>query len=944
MNPNNSICSDLTYNQIGNFHDVINYYLNTNNNMPPDFDWIAYRSLNPDLNHITNYKDAIKHYKNHGMRQQRSFRFSNSAEPKKTTSKEESISDIPVDFDWLAYRSLYPDLKHINSLQDAIKHYINHGKRQNRQYKFATKKINSEKLSIDPNRMDYSNLTPTQIKDLKDGAYTYLNRKSSVPDDFDWIAYRSLNPDLTQIKCYQDAVKHYKEHGFRESRTYKSKDKLADHINLPQSLSSKINNIDLPEDILADKTPPAIIDQQTIFIPTNQPPISTTNQPPISTTDRLQSIHSLSNESKKIESLPEDQSLVIPYDFNWLAYRSLNADLRHINSAQEAIRHYREHGKRQNRVYKFTQNKTTKYPDLTDQNNNKNENEIPSDFNWIVYRSIHPDLKYINNQQQAIKHYVEHGKREGRAYVQTGQTPSLKTTQQSSIKHSPLNVIELPAIINEPKNLNQPLVLTPQIPKILPILPQNKLPVLPMNIDLVSNMRNKSNPKIISNSRISAGFIPNIIHFVYGFKIQTEEFELFKYIAIKSAISVNKPDKVYFYYKHEPFGKWWDLIKPYLILELVEPPKQIYGNKVTHFAHQSDVVRLKMLNERGGIYLDIDTICLRPLTEFLKYDFVMGIQGNNYGLCNAIMMAKPNTEFGKQWHQAYQNFNPSDWDYHSVILPLKLSKAIPITILANDMWFYPLGDPIAKIMFTSDLNLAECRKIFKNSYCIHLWESWSLPKLKEISETSIIKYNSLYNIIGRKYVINKFSIVMVTCNSYQIVKQCIDSLTKILERSDVEEIIIFDNNSTENELLEYLKNLPNLNNKFKVTLYPENVGMLEAKIRLFEKSIGSLICSIDSKLNCFHSEFLDLIIEHFHDESIGLIVPNGSYFENNYPTNLKKEYQIVDKSIDMLTGPCHIFKNDLKYFQIKLDSNYGKSETSDFSLKIRNLGKNAIII
>ena len=38
--------------------------------------------------------------------------------------------------------------------------------------------------------------------------------------------------------------------------------------------------------------------------------------------------------------------------------------------------------------------------------------------------------------------------------------------------------------------------------------------------------------------------IPNIIHFVFGLKEQTEEFELYRYIAIKSAYDVNKPDKI----------------------------------------------------------------------------------------------------------------------------------------------------------------------------------------------------------------------------------------------------------------------------------------------------------------------------------------------------------------------------------------------------------------
>ena len=56
--------------------------------------------------------------------------------------------------------------------------------------------------------------------------------------------------------------------------------------------------------------------------------------------------------------------------------------------------------------------------------------------------------------------------------------------------------------------------------------------------------------------------IPNIIHFVYGFKKQTEEFDLYKYIAIKSAHDINKPDK--------------KTMKQDLMMFLLKDPLQLY--------------------------------------------------------------------------------------------------------------------------------------------------------------------------------------------------------------------------------------------------------------------------------------------------------------------------------------------------------------------------------
>ena len=177
--------------------------------------------------------------------------------------------------------------------------------------------------------------------------------------------------------------------------------------------------------------------------------------------------------------------------------------------------------------------------------------------------------------------------------------------------------------------------------------------------------------------------IPNIIHFIYGFKEQIEEFELYRYIAIKSAYDVNRPDKIYFYYYYEPFGYWWDKIKHLLILEKINPPNKIYDNKIHHYAHKADIIRLEKLIEHGGIYLDIDTICLKSFSNILHYDFVMGVQNNSdntkeYGLCNAVILSKPNSNFALKWLESYKTFRSKGrdeyWDEHSVLKPLALSK------------------------------------------------------------------------------------------------------------------------------------------------------------------------------------------------------------------------------------------------------------------------------
>ena len=71
-------------------------------------------------------------------------------------------------------------------------------------------------------------------------------------------------------------------------------------------------------------------------------------------------------------------------------------------------------------------------------------------------------------------------------------------------------------------------------------------------------------------------------------------------------------------------------------------------------AHRADVLRLQLLIEHGGVYLDLDFLVLKPLSPLLHgpKDFVIGREGATsdggfHGLCNAVLLAKPNASFAK---------------------------------------------------------------------------------------------------------------------------------------------------------------------------------------------------------------------------------------------------------------------------------------------------------
>lgn len=254
--------------------------------------------------------------------------------------------------------------------------------------------------------------------------------------------------------------------------------------------------------------------------------------------------------------------------------------------------------------------------------------------------------------------------------------------------------------------------------------------------------------------------IPNIIHFVFGLdrSFGDRPFSIVHYIAIKSAFEINKPKNIFFYYKYEPIGYWWEKVKFENLVTpiLISVPRQVYGNKLYHYAHKSDVVRLMILLKYGGIYLDIDTICVKPLTEMLNYKVVMAKEmyfGEVHGLCNAVILSESNSIFLKSWLASYVHFRSKGrdefWAEHSVRVPLKIAELHPtnIHIEPEEKFFYPSYFPDQL-----ELLFKQCRN-FPEAYVIHLWESLSYKKYLEPLTIEIIKkVDTSYNVLARKYL------------------------------------------------------------------------------------------------------------------------------------------------------------------------------------------------
>lgn len=269
----------------------------------------------------------------------------------------------------------------------------------------------------------------------------------------------------------------------------------------------------------------------------------------------------------------------------------------------------------------------------------------------------------------------------------------------------------------------------------------------------------------------------NVYHFVFGLKPQTEPFHLAYYLCLASCLQVNRPERIYFHYKHEPYGYWWDRIKPSLVLNQVDTGSfleaYVYRDKAVaqyRYAHLSDIVRLEMLQQHGGIYADIDTLFVNPVpASFFDEHCILGRErvdtntaaGSAAGgsLCNAWIAAEKGAEFIRLWLENMEAGFDGSWSAHSTFLPYSLSRNYPALLhVEPEHAFYKF-----------DWTPEGIRNIFRRNrtadaadiYSIHLWSHlWWDRRRKDFTrfcnEDLTVNYlqfsNATYASLARRFL------------------------------------------------------------------------------------------------------------------------------------------------------------------------------------------------
>lgn len=219
--------------------------------------------------------------------------------------------------------------------------------------------------------------------------------------------------------------------------------------------------------------------------------------------------------------------------------------------------------------------------------------------------------------------------------------------------------------------------------------------------------------------------VPKFVHFIYGLDSDSvPEFGFLQWLSIVSSYASIRPSRIFFWHRAEPKGEWWERARPFVTdLREARDVVEVFGNPVTNYAHKADILRLEILIEHGGIYLDSDFVVWKSFDHLLESDCVLAHEGERgwVGLGNSAIIARPASKFLLRWLDAYKDFDGREWNRHSIVMPKLLAFKYPreVRVLGYDPFFWPLwNEDGLQRMYTEKVH------DFENAgLANHLWES-----------------------------------------------------------------------------------------------------------------------------------------------------------------------------------------------------------------------------
>jgi hypothetical protein len=250
--------------------------------------------------------------------------------------------------------------------------------------------------------------------------------------------------------------------------------------------------------------------------------------------------------------------------------------------------------------------------------------------------------------------------------------------------------------------------------------------------------------------------VPNIVHFLF---FGISELSFVDAVCVLAAFKNQHPETIYFHTDVEKFtGHYWEKLKstPGLTIKILKVtlPDKIFGQKFStayHRWHAGDVLRIKILMQYGGIFLDNDSYVVKSLDKFRKYEMTLGWPEGQY-LGTQVLVAHKDARFLRLWLETYRQYYPDRWYFNAGEKPTR-----------EVLWFKPELVHRVKTLFgvhglSDELYRTESWSEWRDYYAIHLlirhrWyldSFWNMLWWPKLHENNIRNYPKTFGEMARE--------------------------------------------------------------------------------------------------------------------------------------------------------------------------------------------------
>ncbi|ESN91926.1 hypothetical protein HELRODRAFT_194482 [Helobdella robusta] len=246
--------------------------------------------------------------------------------------------------------------------------------------------------------------------------------------------------------------------------------------------------------------------------------------------------------------------------------------------------------------------------------------------------------------------------------------------------------------------------------------------------------------------------VPNIVHFIW-YATESLPLNFNHMLSILSAHKILQPSHIFFHTNNPPVGKYWEAVLKLdnFVVNMRQPPTTLFNETVKppqFYTSHSNVDRVKVLMEVGGIYLDLDVIVTRPFDDLRKYPCTIGKEQDDQA-CGSVIVCSKHSTFLLLWINSFlDDYRIDVWAYNSGKVPYNLARRFPHLVhLDENKLNRPNFDEL-------DVIWGEGRFDWRSNYAVHtwyrLWKSQSpFYHGVEPNEVNIKTWNSSFGEMAR---------------------------------------------------------------------------------------------------------------------------------------------------------------------------------------------------